>query len=226
MSLLIDGYNLLNAVGIVGPRVGPGGLEQSRLALLNFLAESLGPEEAPRTTVVFDAHDAPPGLPRVMSHRGITVRFAARYDEADTLIEELIRADTSPRQLIVVSSDHRLHKAARRRRAKVFDSDVWYADVVRQRRERRRAASAGPPHPAVPLLEEDVNYWVRQFGGAAALEKVIQEEQAPRPTDSPADPCAHGSSAPEDKPLPGILPELDNPFPPGYGEDVLREEGR
>jgi hypothetical protein len=103
---------------------------------------------------------------------------------------------------------------------------VWYADVVRQRRERRRAASAGPPHPAVPLLEEDVNYWVRQFGGAAALEKVIQEEQAPRPTDSPADPCAHGSSAPEDKPLPGILPELDNPFPPGYGEDVLREEGR
>ena len=49
MSLLIDGYNLLNAVGIVGRGVGPGGLERSRLALLNFLAESLSVEEIPRT---------------------------------------------------------------------------------------------------------------------------------------------------------------------------------
>ena len=45
MSLLIDGYNLLNAVGILGRGVGPGSLERSRLALLNFLAESLAAEE-------------------------------------------------------------------------------------------------------------------------------------------------------------------------------------
>ncbi len=59
MSLLIDGYNLMHAAGILGRGSGPGSLQRSRLALLNFLAESLDPREVPRTTVVFDAHDAP-----------------------------------------------------------------------------------------------------------------------------------------------------------------------
>ena len=30
MSLLIDGYNLLHAVGILGRGIGPGGLRTSR----------------------------------------------------------------------------------------------------------------------------------------------------------------------------------------------------
>jgi predicted RNA-binding protein with PIN domain len=225
MSTLIDGYNLLNTVGIVGPRPGPGGLERSRLALLNFLAESLDAAEIPRTTVVFDAHDAPPGLPRVLNHRGITVRYAAKYDEADTLIEELIQADSAPRRLTVVSSDHRLQKAARRRRARAVDSDVWYAEVVRRRRERHAAAPTGPAHPAVPLLEEDVNYWVRQFGGQEVLDRVIAEEQtAGQREGPPASELPMQEPAPSDKPLPGVLPELDNPFPPGYGEELKIED--
>ncbi len=85
--------------------------------MLNFLAESLSAEEIPRTIVVFDAHDAPPGLPGTMDHRGLTVRFAVGYEDADSLIEELIRSDSTPRKLVVVSSDHRLQRAARRRRA-------------------------------------------------------------------------------------------------------------
>lgn len=225
MSTLIDGYNLLNSVGLTGPRVGPGGLERSRLALLNFLAESLDAAEIPRTTVVFDAHDAPPGLPRVLNHRGITVRYAAKYDEADTLIEELILADSAPRRLTVVSSDHRLQKAAHRRRARAVDSDVWYAEVVRHRRERHAAAPAGPAHPAVPLLEEDVNYWVRQFGGQEVLERVIAEEQtAARQEGRSAPDSPMQEPVPSDKPLPGALPELDNPFPPGYGEELKIED--
>ena len=148
MSLLIDGYNLLHVVGILGRGVGPKGLERSRQALLNFLAESLAAEEIPQTTVVFDAADAPAGMPRVLEHRGLTVRFAAGYEDADSLIEELIRADSAPRRLVVVSSDHRLQRAARRRRATAMDSDAWYAEVVRRRQQRQRteaAAETGPP---------------------------------------------------------------------------------
>ncbi len=76
---------------------------------------------------MFDAADAPPGLPRTLEHRGLTVRFAAKSGSADELIEELIRADSAPRRLMVVSSDHRLQRAARRRKATAIDSDVWYA---------------------------------------------------------------------------------------------------
>ncbi len=53
MPLLIDGYNLLNATGIVG-RGGPSSLGRSRLALLNFLAGSNRPAGVlAHTTAVF-----------------------------------------------------------------------------------------------------------------------------------------------------------------------------
>ena len=60
MSLIIDGYNLMHAAGIIGHGVGPGGLERSRLALLNFVAESIEPAELSVTTMVFDSRQAPP----------------------------------------------------------------------------------------------------------------------------------------------------------------------
>ena len=160
MSLIIDGYNLLHATGLGGSGGGSGGLERSRLALLNFLAESIDAAQLRGTTVVFDASHAPPGLPRTLAHRGITVRFAASYDSADELIEELIRANTSPRRLTVVSSDHRLHRAARRRRAKAVDSDVWYAEMEKRRAIKREEVQPEADHPASSELE----FWLKQFG--------------------------------------------------------------
>jgi predicted RNA-binding protein with PIN domain len=164
-SLLIDGYNLLHESGILAGGVGPGGLQRARLALLNFLAESLEPAEAARATVVFDACDAPWGLPNQLQHRGLTVRFATRYPDADGLIEELIRSDSSPRKLTVVSSDHRLQRAAKRRKARAVDSDVWYRELLQKRRSSGESKKEPPERPPVPLLAEDVEYWLRQFGG-------------------------------------------------------------
>lgn len=228
MSLLIDGYNLLYVSGILGRGRGPGGFEQSRLALLNFLAESLDPADAPRTTVVFDAQNAPWGVPRVVQHRGITVRFAAEYEEADDLLEELIRADTSPRRLVVVSSDHRIQRAARRRRAKAFDSDVWYSELIHQRRERLESAAETEARPAVPLLEEDVNYWLRQFGGESVFTELLKREGGLTPRTPAAEPPAPESSPDEKRPTQptsGRFDDIENPFPPGYGEDLLDNEG-
>ncbi|HTM55877.1 MAG TPA: NYN domain-containing protein [Pirellulales bacterium] len=190
MSLLIDGYNLLHASGILGRGVGPGSLERSRRALLNFLAESLVDSELARTTVVFDARDPPPFLPRSSQFRGMTVRFADPGTDADQIIEKLIQADSAPRRLTVVSSDHRLHRAARRRRAKPIDSDQWYAEVLRTRIERARAGPAALK-PDELQSEVEVRFWLRQFG----LDPN-QELEA-------------------EKGLPN-----SNPFPPGYGEDL------
>jgi uncharacterized protein len=115
MSLLIDGYNLLNAAGILGRGRGPGSLERARQALLNTLVESIPADEVPRTTVVFDASESPWGVARQQKHQGITVMFASRDDDADTVIEELIEKDSAPKRLTVVSSDHR--SSARRNAA-------------------------------------------------------------------------------------------------------------
>jgi uncharacterized protein len=225
MPILIDGYNLLHATGITGRSGGPGGLERSRLALLNFLAASLEPGDLPHTTVVFDAHEAPSGLPRVVQHQGLTVRFAARYESADELIEELIRGDSAPRRLVVVSSDHRIQRAAKRRKAKAIDSDVWYAELVRARRERQESLSDVPARPAVPLLEEDVNYWLRQFGGESVFTALLARENAAQPAtpEPPAGSPTNSDDAELDKPSEKGGP-IDNPFPPGYGEDLLKDE--
>jgi uncharacterized protein len=211
MPILIDGYNLLHATGIVGQGVGSGGLQESRLALLSFLAASIHPAELPRTTVVFDAHDPPPGLPRVVRHRGMTVHFAPRQQTADDLIAALIRADSAPRRLVVVSSDHAIQRAARRRRAKAVDSDVWYAELLRTRQDRNRASTDEPERPPVPLLEEDVNYWLRQFGNPPEFTILLGQTPAPDGATSPKPPNEEEGD------------QLDNPFPPGYGEDLLHE---
>lgn len=162
MAILIDGYNLMYAAGIIGRSPARGGLERSRLALLNFVAESAPATELPTTTIVFDSRSAPPGLPRKLTHRGMTVLFATTYESADELIEELIRADHAPRRLTVVSSDHRLQRAARRRRAKAIDSDRWYEDILRQHASRGSPEPVAPLKPSVPAAGE-VEYWLNQF---------------------------------------------------------------
>jgi predicted RNA-binding protein with PIN domain len=167
MALLIDGYNLLWASGISGDpsRRGRGGLERSRAALLNLLAASLPEEELSRTIVVFDASEAPYGLSRTVEHKGLTVYFASRDSDADSLIEELIKRDSAPRKLTVVSSDHRLQKAAGRRRATAIDSDRWLAQLIRERQARLQANPSETIRPDGPLSPGEVEFWLKQFGG-------------------------------------------------------------
>jgi predicted RNA-binding protein with PIN domain len=144
MSLLVDGYNLIHAANIVGRGIGPRGLERARQALLDTLVAALPEAQRSRTVIVFDAAAAPPGLPRQISYHGVKVRFASGYESADELLEELIAADSAPKRLTVVSSDHRVQKAARKRRATAVDSDVWFAELQRQRKARS-AAKETPP---------------------------------------------------------------------------------
>lgn len=127
--LIIDGYNLLHAAGMARYRYGPGELEKARNRLLHFLANRLSASERLRTTIVFDAGDAPYESSRRSGLEGMTVLFAKRGGDADTVIERLIEVHSAPRQIHLVSSDHRLQKAARKRRARSVDSEDYFADL-------------------------------------------------------------------------------------------------
>jgi len=164
MAILIDGYNLLYASGILPAGRGRATLERSRQALLNFLVESLPADEIPRTTVVFDASEAPYGVARTVQHHGLTVCFAPKDEDADSLIEDLIREDSAPKSLTVVSSDHRLHRAAKRRKATPIDSDQWLWQL-RQARAARLAPSptADVVKPEGPFSPGEVAEWLRRF---------------------------------------------------------------
>ncbi|MDX1961557.1 MAG: NYN domain-containing protein [Pirellulales bacterium] len=169
MKLIIDGYNLLHASGVLGQGRGLDYLRKSRQALLNCLAESLPPTELPQTTVVFDATDPPWNAPKQQKHAGMTVVFASHFADADSYIEELIKQNSAPRRLTVVSSDHRLHRAAKRRKATPIDSDLWFRELLRQRQSRRSPSGANPGDdqvvkPEGPFSEGETQYWLKQFG--------------------------------------------------------------
>jgi predicted RNA-binding protein with PIN domain len=164
MALLIDGYNLLNVTGIFG-HDGPGtALHRTRLAFLNFLASSIDDRQRKQTTVVFDAAGAPPGLPQSITHEGMTVHFARRHSNADEMIEELLEQWSSPRSLVVVSSDHRVQRAARQRGATFVDSEKWYAEIVAARRQRDITAEDVAAKPSGKPTPDELAYWLGQFG--------------------------------------------------------------
>jgi predicted RNA-binding protein with PIN domain len=201
--LFIDGYNLMYAAGIVGGGRGRGGLERSRAALCRFVAESLTEAERAGAVVVFDAAGAPPGLPDTLLYAGVKIRFAKGYADADELLEELIAADTAPRRSTVVSSDHRVQRAARRRRARAVDSDVWYEAALRKRREGPGGAGddASKPAASVPT-DAEVEFW---------LSRVIGDD-APSRSD-------RGRRSVREE-----LGGLGGIFPPGYFDKDFNEE--
>jgi hypothetical protein len=160
---LIDGYNLMYAMGILPRPMGPKGLERARLAFLGFVKGAHG-AEADRVTVVFDARRAPPDVPTVAHHQGVEVRFAVREGEADELIERLIAEASAPRRLTVVSDDHRIQQAARRRRCPVLGCEEYLS----RREKRRRRPASRPEADAKPgPSREETRHWCAEFADLA-----------------------------------------------------------
>jgi predicted RNA-binding protein with PIN domain len=162
MHYLIDGYNLLYAMGVLRGKAGPMGLEKARLRLLGLLRGAFGAAEAARVTVVFDAAGAAPGATEVQDYQGIQVRFAVRYEEADDLIEYLIGHNSAPRRLSVVSDDRRIQQAARRRRCLVVACDSFLRWLDRHRRDRRARLPQAGAKPG-KLSAAETQRWLDEF---------------------------------------------------------------
>src|SRR2546429_8677326 len=160
MAYLIDGYNLLHAMGVLRGRVGPRGLEKARQRLLGLLQGALG-AEASNATIVFDAAGAPAGAKDEQEYQGIHVRFAVHQEQADDLIEDLIHHDSAPKQLTVVSDDHRLQQAARRRHCPVLGCLDFLKELDRTRR-RHKQKSTEKPEKQAPS-PQDMDRWLRAF---------------------------------------------------------------
>ncbi len=163
MLYLIDGYNLLHALAPLPKKTGPGGLHHARERLLALLHAAFS-DESSHVTVVFDASKSPRGATEVQDYHGIEVRFAVHEQQADDLIEILIRGDATPRQLTVVSDDHRIQQAGRRRKCAVLGCAAFLDWLERHRSQRDRPApkreNASKPQSS---SAEDRQHWLREF---------------------------------------------------------------
>lgn len=163
---VIDGYNLLHAMGVLGGRAGPHGLEKARTRLLNLLHGALG-EETHAVTVVFDAAKALPGIAAEQEYQGMRVVFATGKEEADDVIERLIRQSSSPKALQVVSDDHRVQQAAKRRGSQARGCEEFLAWLDKHRR-KRQVVAAEAPEKKDQLSDSEIRRWLAEFDGLEA----------------------------------------------------------
>lgn len=172
--ILIDGYNLLFTAGFEGRSRGRGWLEQARQRLIKHLELHLPPAEHTRTLVVFDASvDVLKARQRELEDvrgeaisvsSGIQVAFAFDFDEADDMLESLIRKHSSPKTLTVVSSDNRIRKCAMARRTISISSDDFLTRLERPMTSSEVVADEEAARAEIKLSESEVQKWLREFG--------------------------------------------------------------
>jgi len=146
VNAIIDGHNLLHAIGLASRKSDAKGHARGRTRLLDWLADH-GAGHA--LLVVYDGG----GNPRASAesvHRGVRVRFSFQQT-ADELIEVLLRDERHPAKLSVVSNDRQVQDAGRARGCAVFTCEA-FVDVM--------IAEPKPPAPPledkpVPQIDED-----------------------------------------------------------------------
>lgn len=177
-DLLIDGYNLMHAAGLARERYAQGDLERCRNRLLSLVRHGLTKEQRANTVVVFDGRNAQGYDEPEFRFHGIQVFFSRADEEADDVIEQLIASHSFPKQLRIISSDHRLHKAGRARRSEVTDSEEFLNELEKgTRRKKSHTIQNAPPLPEKPV-DTDAEQWLAEFGeiDLSEIEENVRRE--------------------------------------------------
>lgn len=118
LSLFIDGYNLLGALGkrTSKPLTGGAGAREALISRLSLYSQSKGHP----VTVVFDAWQEPTGLEHHEHRTGVKVVFTKRGERADQVLQRLARE--YGRGCAVVSSDLEIIQTAKSHGAFVMKS--------------------------------------------------------------------------------------------------------
>jgi uncharacterized protein len=154
---IIDGNNLLWAMHqALGEREITTEIELCRV-LSQYFARIGEPGQ-----VVFDGA-GPADKSPFDDLRHLEVFFAGFHRDSDSVIEEKIAADSSPRRLTVVSSDRRLRKAASARKAiAVKSEDFW--ERVRRELSRKQPRRKEPEEKREGLTDSETEKWLEVFG--------------------------------------------------------------
>jgi hypothetical protein len=114
-------------------------------------------------TVVFDASRAPAHARASEVVAGIQVHYALGGQTADDVIEDLLRRAAAPRALTLISDDHRLQQAARRRQALV-QGCLDFLEMLQGQRLARRPPPAPAPEKAAAPSPQETQHWLGVFG--------------------------------------------------------------
>jgi len=160
MPLLVDTFNVLHQTGVLPPSLA--GIDVAGLIDLVLASRY----KRHRTRLVCDGSSK--YAEDVGDIGNVSIEFSGHGRTADDVITHHIKRTHSPRQLIVVTSDREIQKAARRRRCEIVSSPAFLRQLASdfEKYERTRAV-APPPRPQEfikPLSERATAKWMRELG--------------------------------------------------------------
>ncbi|MBN1972603.1 MAG: NYN domain-containing protein [Sedimentisphaerales bacterium] len=92
----------------------------------------------------------------------LEVFFAGAGTDADTIIEDKIKADSAPKRLVIVSSDRRLRKAAHAKKSVSVKTDEFWTNLNKQLNKKRPIREPGAKRQG--LTESETKKWLEIFG--------------------------------------------------------------
>ena len=154
--VIIDGHNLLHSIR----EVDEGSESISDVQLCRIVGRYLK-LIGEKGEIIFDG-TGPRDKSEFDNISNLEVLFAGQGTDADTVIEDKIRANTAPKRLTIVSSDRRLRKAAQARKATVVKSQVFWNNL--QRQLSRKKGIREPAAKRQGLTESETKQWLEFFG--------------------------------------------------------------
>ena len=156
MPVIIDGHNLLRTIQKTSEYFESIGRVQLCRIVSRYLCLT-----GEKGEIVFDG-TGPPDKSGFDDISNLEVFFAGRSTDADSVIEDKVKASTAPKRLTVVSSDRRLRNAARARKATLVKSLDFWADVQKELSRKRKASE--PAEKRRGLTESETEQWLEFFG--------------------------------------------------------------
>ncbi len=156
MPLIIDGYNLLHS--ICKANEDSDSISDVQLCRIVdiFLTQT-----GQKGEIIFDG-TGPPDKSIFDNMSKLEVFFAGPGRDADTVIENKIKASTDAKRLTVVSSDRRVLQAARTRKAAAIKSNVFWDNLQKQLSRKKTAREPAEKHRG--LSESETKQWLKFFG--------------------------------------------------------------
>jgi len=155
MPVVIDGHNLLHAI-----QKSHEEFESITAVGLCQIINKYLKSNNERGEIVFDG-TGPRDKTGFEGMSNLEVVFAGLGSDADTVIENKIKANTAPKRLTVVSCDRRVRSAAKARRAISLKSPLFWEKIWKW--SSRKRAFKEPQAKKNGLTESETKKWLEFF---------------------------------------------------------------
>ncbi|MGH1363516.1 MAG: NYN domain-containing protein [Calditrichia bacterium] len=155
-QIVIDGYNLLRSSAY--PLAQKLDLEEQRNELIRQL-QTYSAKRGEKIVLVFDNSS---GSMHQKSHGSLLhIIYSAASQEADDVIQALIRKSSNARSMIIVSSDRAIRHTAKDHGAMSMRSESFCADLLSSDESTTTYSTETPQDE--DLSADEVAYWKRLF---------------------------------------------------------------